>query len=389
MRLKIYFGILLSALINGCVCPAFAQSYFKGPALIETPTITSTAASTTTLTKDSQSIQIFTGTSAQTVKLPDGTSIPNGRYFEIFNQSTQSLSIVDDGSNPLFTLKPNAKVKMILTNNATSNGTWSYAVSYGDIDAEMVSVEPFDDLVSTNVQDILEEFNTKVEGIISNLGASDIAYDNATSGLTATDTQSAIDEIVTIIDNFDALPDQSGNAGKFLTTDGTDASWADVDALPDQSGNAGKFLTTDGTDASWQVVDALPAQTGQGGKVLRTDGAVASWETDRAIVQDSAIQTLANDAEAVLLPVQRQKIRVQGSGGPVDFTIPSPTLPGQELFIMGVNNNNPPTLYNTYLGGGLLGNVVLNGDVTFYQFTQIHLLAEDTGGGNYIWVQVQ
>ena len=39
--------------------------------------------------------------------------------------------------------------------------------------------------------------------------------------------------------------------GKFLTTDGTNASWASVDALPSQANNAGKFLTTDGTNASW------------------------------------------------------------------------------------------------------------------------------------------
>ena len=54
--------------------------------------------------------------------------------------------------------------------------------------------------------------------------------------------------------NIDSLPAQSGNSGKFLTTDGTDASWATVDALPAQSGNAGKFLTTDGTDASWATI---------------------------------------------------------------------------------------------------------------------------------------
>lgn len=47
------------------------------------------------------------------------------------------------------------------------------------------------------------------------------------------------------------LPNQSGNSGKFLTTDGTNPSWATVGGLPDQTGNAGKFLTTDGTDASW------------------------------------------------------------------------------------------------------------------------------------------
>lgn len=49
----------------------------------------------------------------------------------------------------------------------------------------------------------------------------------------------------------DPLPSQAGNSGKFLTTDGTNASWATVDALPAQSGQSGKFLTTNGTDASW------------------------------------------------------------------------------------------------------------------------------------------
>ena len=50
------------------------------------------------------------------------------------------------------------------------------------------------------------------------------------------------------------LPSQSGNSGKFLTTNGTVASWATVDALPSQSGNSGKFLTTNGTTASWATV---------------------------------------------------------------------------------------------------------------------------------------
>jgi hypothetical protein len=45
--------------------------------------------------------------------------------------------------------------------------------------------------------------------------------------------------------------------------------------LPDQAGNSGKFVTTDGTQASWAQV--YPTQTGNVGKVLRTDGAVTSW----------------------------------------------------------------------------------------------------------------
>ena len=78
--------------------------------------------------------------------------------------------------------------------------------------------------------------------------------------------------------DVDALPSQTGQSGKFLTTDGTDASWTDInDPIPSQAGNAGKFLTTDGSDVSWADVDALPPQAGADGKFLTTDGINASW----------------------------------------------------------------------------------------------------------------
>jgi hypothetical protein len=51
-----------------------------------------------------------------------------------------------------------------------------------------------------------------------------------------------------------------------------------VSTLPSQTGNAGKYLKTDGTNASWQTVDALPSQTGNSGKFLTTNGSIASWQ---------------------------------------------------------------------------------------------------------------
>ncbi len=45
------------------------------------------------------------------------------------------------------------------------------------------------------------------------------------------------------------LPSQPGNAGKFLSTDGSGPSWQLP--IPDQSGNAGNILTTNGSVASW------------------------------------------------------------------------------------------------------------------------------------------
>ncbi len=74
------------------------------------------------------------------------------------------------------------------------------------------------------------------------------------------------------------IPSQTGQAGEFLQTDGTNLSWEEVDALPTQTGQAGEFLQTDGTTATWEAVDALPTQTGQAGEYLKTDGTTATWE---------------------------------------------------------------------------------------------------------------
>lgn len=73
------------------------------------------------------------------------------------------------------------------------------------------------------------------------------------------------------------IPEQAGNTGKYLTTNGSVISWADVDAFPDQAGNSGKYLTTDGSNTSWADVDAFPDQTGNEGSYLTTDGTTTSW----------------------------------------------------------------------------------------------------------------
>jgi hypothetical protein len=88
-----------------------------------------------------------------------------------------------------------------------------------------------------------------------------------------------------------SLPDQTGNSGKFLTTNGSTTSWATVDALPSQSNNSGKFLTTNGTTASWSTVDALPSQTGNSGKYLTTNGSTASW----VAIESYSLPTAAAD----------------------------------------------------------------------------------------------
>ena len=64
--------------------------------------------------------------------------------------------------------------------------------------------------------------------------------------------------LVTTTSTAYIVPSQGGNAGKYLTTNGTTSSWASVDALPSQTGNSGKYLTTNGTTASWAAITTDP-----------------------------------------------------------------------------------------------------------------------------------
>lgn len=66
-------------------------------------TTTATAAGTTTLTVASTAIQVFTGTSTQTVKLPT-TSVPAGAQYRIVNNSTGLVTVQSSGANTIVIL---------------------------------------------------------------------------------------------------------------------------------------------------------------------------------------------------------------------------------------------------------------------------------------------
>lgn len=77
-----------------------------------------------------------------------------------------------------------------------------------------------------------------------------------------------------------SLPSQTGNNGKWLTTDGSSASWATITLFPSQTGNAGKYLTTDGSNPSWASFTA--ASTSVAGIVQLTDSTSSTSTTTAA-----------------------------------------------------------------------------------------------------------
>jgi hypothetical protein len=100
----------------------------------------------------------------------------------------------------------------------------------------------------------------------------------ATAGTST--TQVATTAFVAATAFSSVLPGQTGNAGKFVTTDGTNASWADINLTTSVTGtlpigNGGTGQTT----ANAALNALLPSQTGNSGKYVTTDGSNTSWAT--------------------------------------------------------------------------------------------------------------
>jgi hypothetical protein len=99
---------------------------------------------------------------------------------------------------------------------------------------------------------------TGLEWTVANAG--DITGVTAGTGLSGGGTSGAVTVSLDTSSVY-VVPDQTGNSGKYLTTNGTASSWGAVDALPSQTGNSGKYLTTNGTAAAWAsiVTDPTPS----------------------------------------------------------------------------------------------------------------------------------
>ena len=90
--------------------------------------------------------------------------------------------------------------------------------------------------------------------------SADILGVTASTGLSGGGTSGTVSVALDTASIY-VVPSQSTHSGKYLTTNGSAASWANVDALPSQSGNSGKYLTTNGSAASWATITTDPTPT--------------------------------------------------------------------------------------------------------------------------------
>ena len=162
---------------------------------------------------------------------------------------------------------------------------------------DLTGTKYLDDLVATNpaAGDDVSEGDDHIRGIKNVLKTTFPSIDGA---ITATDTelnyvdgvtsaiQTQIDSKTTnathsgevtgataltiadnVVDEANLKVSNAPTNGYFLSAQSGDTggmTWAEVDALPSQSGNAGKYLTTDATNASWAVLDTDANTTTKG-----------------------------------------------------------------------------------------------------------------------------
>jgi hypothetical protein len=190
---------------------------------------TNTAASGTaiTLTVASPRRYTITGSGGQTIKLPDATTLLNGAIFEFDNNQSSGAITVNNNSNTLVVSVPSGGiVRVNLLSNAIAAGSW-----------DRHDLTPANVSWSTNTLDYAGSITSATwNGVAVAINRGGTGQATATAG-------------------FNALaPSQTSNSGKYLTTDGTNASWATVSgggvtSITAGSGLSGGTITTSGTIA--------------------------------------------------------------------------------------------------------------------------------------------
>jgi hypothetical protein len=119
----------------------------------------------------------------------------------------------------------------------------------------------------------------------------------------------------------DALPDQTGNDGKFLTTDGSNASWSDVDSLPDQKDQDGKFLKSNGVDALWAELEIVPHAHNYDGSIHDGDGEFVPHTHTQYIAKLENAETPTMECNGVMALTQAQYDAIKEAAGLDPLTI--------------------------------------------------------------------
>jgi hypothetical protein len=144
---------------------------------------TATAAGTTTLVVGDAQFQQFTGSTTQTVVLPDATTLVLGQSYVISNQSSGTVTINANGGGAVRTLTANTMATVTLIAAGSAAGTWdpgTTATATGTVTSvSVVSANGFNGSVATATSTPAITLTTTVTGVLKGNGT---AISAATAG---------------------------------------------------------------------------------------------------------------------------------------------------------------------------------------------------------------
>lgn len=168
---------LLSTATASSVALRDANANLFANSVIESSATTTTAGGTTTLTVSSSGFQQFTGSTTQTVVLPNATTMSNGQSFWITNRSSGAVTVNMNGGSLLQTMAAGSFALFTLVNNGTSAGTWDngyiFAGGTGTVTSvSVVSANGFAGTVANSTSTPAITISTSVSGILKGNGTS-------------------------------------------------------------------------------------------------------------------------------------------------------------------------------------------------------------------------
>ena len=135
--------------------------------------------------------------------------------------------------------------------------------------------------VSSNSGDLVSVWRNGIKLVFTTDFTVDASASTVTLGSAASSADEITVQVVGILNHANVVPNQSTHNGKYLTTDGTSASWAAIDALPSQTSNSGKYLTTNGSAASWATLNLNSVS----GAVTATDETIVKLQDGLSMTQ--------------------------------------------------------------------------------------------------------
>jgi hypothetical protein len=159
-------------------------------------------------------------------------------------------------------------------------GTGLSGISYNGSTAVTVAI----DATSSNVLNSVVARDTNGDFSARRITATLLGNaDTVTNGV-VTSGSYANPSWITSLGESKVLPAQGPHAGKVLTTNGSITSWTNlIPVSPDANTMAayGKWLNTNGTTLQW--TDPFPTQSGNSGRFLSTNGSIVGWASAAAI----------------------------------------------------------------------------------------------------------